>query len=137
MNYEKYRSQNEHGVQGIRPLTVVEVKETIDEKSGASTGYQRLTSTYDVNGAVQRKIESLTGNDPLGSIVYRWGEPVGGQLSPGQYDALVGDLVNYLVYMGEPSGNARVRIGIYTMLFLVVLIFVTWLLKRAYWKDVH
>jgi len=60
-----------------------------------------------------------------------------GQLDKLQYDQLVGDLVNYLVYMGEPSGAKRVQIGIYVILFLLVLILVTWLLKRAYWKDVH
>jgi len=30
-----------------------------------------------------------------------------------------------------------VRYGIYTLLFVVLLIAVTYLLKRAYWKDVH
>jgi len=60
-----------------------------------------------------------------------------GQLTPLEYDRLVADLVNYLVYMGEPAATSRVRIGIYVMLFLVVLITVTWLLKRTYWKDVH
>ena len=60
-----------------------------------------------------------------------------GQLDKLQYDQLVGDLVNYLVYMGEPAGAKRVQIGIYVMLFLFVLILVTWLLKGAYWKDVH
>jgi len=126
-----------YGVQGIRPLTVVEVKETTDEKSGASAGYQRHTSVYDENGERQYKIENLSGTDHHRSIAYQWGEPIGGQLTARQYDELVADLVNYLVYMGEPSGNARVQIGIYTMLFLVLLIVVSWLLKRAYWKDVH
>jgi len=60
-----------------------------------------------------------------------------GTLTRNEYDRLVGDLVNYLVYMGEPSGNTRLQIGIYVMIFLVVFILVTWLLKRAYWKDVH
>jgi ubiquinol-cytochrome c reductase cytochrome c1 subunit len=60
-----------------------------------------------------------------------------GTLTPNQYDQLVADLVNYLVYMGEPSGNSRVQIGIYVLLFLIVFILVTWLLKRAYWNEVH
>jgi ubiquinol-cytochrome c reductase cytochrome c1 subunit len=60
-----------------------------------------------------------------------------GTLTPVQYDQLVGDLVNYLVYMGEPAGMSRVQIGIAVLLFLAVFIIVSWLLKRAYWKDVH
>lgn len=60
-----------------------------------------------------------------------------GTLDKLHYDQLVGDLVNYLVYMGEPAANSRVQIGLYVMMFLLVLILVTWLLKGAFWKDVH
>lgn len=60
-----------------------------------------------------------------------------GSMTPVQYDQMVGDLVNYLVYMGEPAGMSRVRIGIAVLLFLTVFIVVSWLLKRSYWTDVH
>jgi ubiquinol-cytochrome c reductase cytochrome c1 subunit len=60
-----------------------------------------------------------------------------GALDKVQYDQFVGDLVNYLAYMGEPAANSRVHIGLYVMMFLLVFILVTWLLKSAYWKDVH
>jgi ubiquinol-cytochrome c reductase cytochrome c1 subunit len=60
-----------------------------------------------------------------------------GTLSRLDYDALVGDLVNYLVYMGEPARAERVRIGIITLLFLGLLLLFAWLMKKEYWKDVH
>lgn len=60
-----------------------------------------------------------------------------GTMTASQYDQLIADLVNYLVYMGEPSGVKRVQIGIYVMLFLIFFILVTRFLKQAYWKDVH
>jgi ubiquinol-cytochrome c reductase cytochrome c1 subunit len=60
-----------------------------------------------------------------------------GSMTPVQYDQLVGDLVNYLVYMGEPAGRSRMEIGIAVLLFLSIFIVLSWLLKRAYWKDVH
>ena len=60
-----------------------------------------------------------------------------GTLTPAQYDSLVRDLVNFLVYMGEPARTGRVRIGIVVLFFLAVLFVLTWLLKREYWKDVH
>ena len=126
-----------YGLQGIRPLTVIEVSETHDEKTGAATGFQRLTSVYDARGVRTNKLERLTGEGHHASVEYKWGDPVGGQINVQQYDELVADVVNYLVYMGEPSGEARVRTGIYTMLFLVLLIAASWGLKRAYWKDVH
>jgi ubiquinol-cytochrome c reductase cytochrome c1 subunit len=60
-----------------------------------------------------------------------------GTLTPAQYDALVRDLVNYLVYMGEPARTWRVQVGIVVLFFVSGLFVLTWLLKREYWKDVH
>lgn len=63
------------------------------------------------------------------------------QLTPGamtslQYDQAVGDLVNYLQWMGEPAQNTRVRVGVWVLLFLLVLTVFAWRLNAAYWKDV-
>lgn len=60
-----------------------------------------------------------------------------GTLSPTEYDRLVRDLVNYLVFMGEPARAQRIQIGIAVLFFLSILLLLTWLLKREYWKDVH
>jgi ubiquinol-cytochrome c reductase cytochrome c1 subunit len=60
-----------------------------------------------------------------------------GTMTPAQYDALVRDLVNYLVYMGEPAQARRVQVGIAVLFFLSGLFVLTWLMKREYWKDVH
>jgi ubiquinol-cytochrome c reductase cytochrome c1 subunit len=60
-----------------------------------------------------------------------------GTMTPAQYDGLVRDLTNYLVYMGEPVRVSRVRIGIVVLFYLAVLFVLSWLLKREFWKDVH
>jgi ubiquinol-cytochrome c reductase cytochrome c1 subunit len=60
-----------------------------------------------------------------------------GALTPPQYERLVGDLVNFLVYMSEPAGMSRTNVGIAVLLFLAVFIVVSWALKRVYWRDVH
>ncbi len=60
-----------------------------------------------------------------------------GRLSPAEYDKYAGDLVNYLVYMGEPARAKRVQIGIVVMFFLAVFFVITVLLKKEYWKDVR
>lgn len=60
-----------------------------------------------------------------------------GTMNAIEYDRFVTDMVNYLVYMGEPKRNDRVRLGMYVMLFLGVLFVLAYLLKKEYWKDVH
>ena len=60
-----------------------------------------------------------------------------GSMKPTEYDRMVGDLVNFLVYVGEPFRQSRVELGIYVLLFLGVLFVFAYLLKKEYWKDVH
>lgn len=60
-----------------------------------------------------------------------------GSMSAGEYDAAVADLVNFLDYTGEPYKADRQRIGVYVLLFLIVLFVFTWLLGREYGKEVH
>jgi len=60
-----------------------------------------------------------------------------GEMKPAEYDRMVSDLVNFLVYVGEPSRQSRVELGIYVLIFLGVLFVLAYLLKKEYWKDVH
>ncbi len=65
-----------------------------------------------------------------------WEQATPGTLTPLQYDQAVGDLVNYLQWMGEPAQNKRVGIGVWVMLFLLLFTLMAWRLNAAYWKDV-
>jgi ubiquinol-cytochrome c reductase cytochrome c1 subunit len=65
-----------------------------------------------------------------------WEQLTPGAMTPLQYDQAVGDLVNYLQWMGEPAQNTRVRVGVWVLLFLLVFTVITWRLNAAYWKDV-
>ncbi|HZR02514.1 MAG TPA: cytochrome c1 [Burkholderiales bacterium] len=60
-----------------------------------------------------------------------------GTLSSPEYDKLVADLVNYLVFMGEPMQITRTRMGYVVLMGLAVLFVLAYLLKKEYWKDVH
>lgn len=60
-----------------------------------------------------------------------------GQLKPEEYDELVGDLVGYLKYMGEPVAGFRKKLGIFVLIALAGLFAISYALKREYWKDVH
>ena len=60
-----------------------------------------------------------------------------GTMSPAEYDGMVADLVNYMVFMGEPAQTHRWRLGIVVLLFLSVLLVLTYYLKKEFWKDIH
>ena len=60
-----------------------------------------------------------------------------GSLTPVQYDQYVGDLVNYLAYMGEPAQGDRKQWGILVLFFLAGFFVLALMLKNEYWKDVR
>ncbi|MDH3379347.1 MAG: cytochrome c1 [Gammaproteobacteria bacterium] len=60
-----------------------------------------------------------------------------GTMSAVEYDDAMRDLTNFLVYLGEPAKMYRGKIGLWVLLFLGILGYFTYLLKKEYWKDVH
>ena len=60
-----------------------------------------------------------------------------GKLTEKEYDRTVRDLVNYLVYMGEPIKLKRTMIGVWVMFYLFVFLLIAYMLKKEYWKDIH
>ncbi len=70
-----------------------------------------------------------------GKPVFRLERP--GEMTPEEYDESVRDLTNFLVYLGEPVKLNRYLIGVFVMLFLAVLLVLSYTLKKEYWKDVH
>lgn len=60
-----------------------------------------------------------------------------GLMTDEEFDRALYDLVNFMAYVGEPSKADRHRIGIYVLLFLVILYVFTYLLGREYQKEVH
>ena len=60
-----------------------------------------------------------------------------GKLSSAEYDLLAADLVNYLVFMGEPAKTQRLQLGLVVMLFLGIFFLIARALKKEFWKDIH
>tara|TARA_R110001599_G_scaffold127379_8_gene300739 strand:- start:3986 stop:4771 length:786 start_codon:yes stop_codon:yes gene_type:complete len=60
-----------------------------------------------------------------------------GELTPKEYQAFVGDIVNFMAYAAEPGRLERQQLGVKVMLFLLVFTFLAYLLKKEYWRDVH
>jgi ubiquinol-cytochrome c reductase cytochrome c1 subunit len=60
-----------------------------------------------------------------------------GTMSPAEYDQTVRDLVNYMTWMSEPNQLWRKQVGYVVLFMLGLLVLVTWLLYKEFWKDVH
>jgi len=60
-----------------------------------------------------------------------------GELSAEAYDQLVYDVTNFLAYVAEPYKDERQRLGVFVLLFLLVLFVLVYLLAREYQKEVH
>lgn len=53
------------------------------------------------------------------------------------YDAVIGDLTNYLVFMSDPSKLVRPKLGLIVLSFLALLFVLVYALKKEIWKDIH
>jgi len=60
-----------------------------------------------------------------------------GTLSPAEYNLMVADLVNYLVFMAEPYKERDKHLGLLVLAFLGLLFGLTYALKKEFWKDIH
>ncbi len=57
-------------------------------------------------------------------------------LKPEEFKQSVGDLVNFMAYMGDPVKVERERLGVWVLFFLFVLLIPVWFLNKEYWKDI-
>ena len=60
-----------------------------------------------------------------------------GTQNEAQFNQTVRDVTAFLEYAGEPAGPKRDRMGVWVLAFLALLTFLTYLLKKEYWKDVE
>lgn len=87
------------------------------------------TETTGEDGLPVRHVESLELTIPPDEkpAVYR----------DESYEQTVADLVNFMVYLGEPIKMQRYSLGLWVLVYLFFLLIIMYFLKREYWKDVH
>lgn len=88
---------------------------------------------WQLQGEQHAVIKMVDGNQIVEKLTIT--EP--GKLSPKEFDQMVNDLVNFLVYVGEPVQLERKSMGKYVLFFILMFLAVAYLLKKEYWKDVH
>ncbi len=59
-----------------------------------------------------------------------------GTLSVAEYDRAIADLVNYMAFMAEPVKTHRQHMGWFVLLFLSILLLLTYKLKKEFWHDI-
>jgi ubiquinol-cytochrome c reductase cytochrome c1 subunit len=97
-----------------------------------------LSDLEGVKAAVFREVKSGSGASATTEKVFDHFETLSpGNLTPEQYDGFVRDTVNFLDYVGDPAQVERRNIGLWVVLFLLLLSAFAWMLKKEYWKDVH
>lgn len=82
----------------------------------------------------------LSGNDhkiEKASTTKQLELAVPGVMTEAEFNNFVVDLVNYMVYLGEPHAAHRKELGMGVLLFLFLLLGLAYLLKKEYWRDIH
>ncbi len=102
--------------------------------SSSSTGWNN--TTFD-KVSMPHVLYELQGEQALNHETHQLTLTKPGRLSVAEYDTLAGDLTNYMAFMAEPAKHQRNRLGWFVLLFLGVLLVLTYKLKKAYWKDIH
>ena len=87
--------------------------------------YKDDSRVFGVNNKV---LENVSMPDALWSLKE--------EKSEAEFNQDVRDITNFLDYVGEPAKLIRTDLGFWVLLFLGVLLVLTYLLKKEYWKDV-
>ena len=122
-------------LQGARGATIEEIRADHGEAAGGH-GFSRTLVRYDNQGARTETTEKIEGGHPHEGSKLTLTPAQGGTLSQPAFDETVANLVAFMTYVSDPSAKARVRMGVWVLMFLGLLIFLTWWLNREYWKDI-
>jgi ubiquinol-cytochrome c reductase cytochrome c1 subunit len=114
--------------QGPREATIERIHHGAD-----GAGLVREVSVFNAGGQVTVDRSEVKGHAAEGTT-YAF-KPADAALAR-QFDGDVADLVAFLNFMTDPSATARVRIGVWVLLFLAFFTVIAWWLNREYWKDV-
>ncbi len=88
---------------------------------------------WQLQGEQTAVIKKIDGKDVITKLVSKGN----GKMSEKEFDRFVNDLVNFLVYIGEPVQLERKSMGKYVLFYILLFTVVAYLLKREYWKDIH
>ncbi len=92
---------------------------------------------WELHGLRKLKESKTKGSDAEAMEKASFEQVTQGKMTEAEYHKATNDLVNFLVYLGEPVKMERQRVGLLVMFYLVIFFIFAYLLKKEYWKDVH
>ncbi len=123
-------------LEGQRGVVIRETK-SVGGGDGHGGQMETLVKRYDLSGGVtEEKADADGSHGAHAGTTFELLAPVGGSLNRLEYDNEVGDLVAYLTYMADPTARTRGRLGIWVLIFLGILFVATWMLNKAFWRDI-
>jgi ubiquinol-cytochrome c reductase cytochrome c1 subunit len=119
--------------QGPRVATITRVEPDDHPPAGGTPGgLVRTVSVFDANGYAEVSRKSVDGGATGEEVSFTPLDPAAAKA----FDGDVADLVAFLNWMSEPTAEARYRIGVWVMGFLVVFLLVARWLNKVYWRDI-
>jgi ubiquinol-cytochrome c reductase cytochrome c1 subunit len=122
--------------QGAREASLTRIEyEQVPAANSIGASRQQLFQTvsqFDANGNSVVTRTELDHGGPSFAYGFKPLDPAGAAA----VDAQVADLVAYLNWMSEPTANARRRIGVWAIAFLIVFIGVGRWLSAVFWRDI-
>lgn len=91
---------------------------------------------WELQGERRPIFEEVVHGGEKTKVFKRWEQVSPGSMKPAQFDEQMVDLVNFMQWMAEPSQSQRLSLGGWVLLFLLIMMFSTWKLNKAYWKDI-
>lgn len=60
-----------------------------------------------------------------------------GSMTPAEFDETIYDLTNFMAYMAKPYKTDSQRIGLWAVLFCLMMTVLFYFLKKEFWRDIH
>ena len=85
----------------------------------------------------EERIETdADGNEIVSQVFKEFEQVTPGSMSPEEYEGFVRDTTNFLAHIAEPMRSDRQKLGVWVMIYLVILLILAIALKKEIWRDV-